>query len=233
MIRIISLGSIVLLTILFMNVPTGPARAQNIGASLPEVKGRAGRQVVVDLVLTGNTLAAQAGINMLYNPDVVSIVEVGFDVFPGPDFDGGNFFLIRGVKDTSVQNPVNSMGLFMGIFTSTFPASIIPNGAIVTIIFTISDDAEPGDFSELEFSFLNNVPSNPTSFAAQDGTIVAFEQSSFTNGRITVARAGGGGSCALAAGPLNSGQIVGILIILFIPVGIAGYKLLRRRGLSS
>jgi len=113
--------SLLLFIMFFLGVNGYLAQAQELGASLSDVKGRPGKQVVVDLTLTNNTMAAQSGINIIFNPNVANIEDVSIDVFPGPALEGTDFFIVPGVKDTTSQDPVNSMGLFIGIFPSVFP----------------------------------------------------------------------------------------------------------------
>ena len=219
--------SLLLFIMFFLGVNGYLAQAQELGASLSDVKGRPGKQVVVDLTLTDNTMAAQSGINILFNPNVANIEDVSIDVFPGPALEGADFFIVPGVKDTTLQDPVNSMGLFIGIFPSVFPPPVIPDGDIITIIFTINGAAEPGDFTDLIFSFINF---SPTSFADQDGGVITIVDSNFTNGLITVRRSGGSSSCALAQGAVNVSHIIGVLLILLIPLSIIGLRRLRKIG---
>ena len=159
------------------------AHAQELGASLPDLNAKAGRSVTVSLNLTDNTLAAQSGINILFNPDIAFIKDLRRDIVPGRDLKRSDFFLVPGVKDRSVQDLVNRRGLFLGIFPKFFPAPIIPNGEIVRIRFSIKDDVKVGDFSNLHFSFFTF---NPTSFSTQKGTPISIEKSNFVDGRITV-----------------------------------------------
>jgi len=226
----IGLTSLLLFIMFFLGVNDYFAQAQELGASLSDVKGRPGKQVVVDLTLTNNTMAAQSGINIIFNPNVANIEDVSIDVFPGPALEGTDFFIVPGVKDTTSQDLVNSMGLFIGIFPSVFPPPVIPNGDIITIIFTINDNAEVGDFTDLLFSFVNMLPSNPTSFADQNGGVITIVDSNFTNGLITVRRSGGSSSCALAQGAVNVSHIIGVLLILLIPLSIVGLRRLRKIG---
>jgi len=219
--------SLLLFIMFFLGVNDYFAQAQELGASLSDVKGRPGKQVVVDLTLTDNTMAAQSGINILFNPNVANIEDVSIDVFPGPALEGADFFIVPGVKDTTSQDPVNSMGLFIGIFPSVFPPPVIPDGDIITIIFTINGAAEPGDFTDLIFSFINF---SPTSFADQNGGVITIVDSNFTNGLITVRRSGGSSSCALAQGAVNVSHIIGVLLILLIPLSIVGLRRLREIG---
>jgi len=219
--------SLLLFIMFFLGVNGYLAQAQVLGASLSDVKGRPGKQVVVDLTLTNNTMAAQSGINILFNPNVANIEDVSIDVFPGPALEGADFFIVPGVKDTTSQDPVNSMGLFIGIFPSVFPPPVIPDGDIITIIFTINGAAEPGDFTDLIFSFINF---SPTSFADQNGGVITIVDSNFTNGLITVRRSGGSSSCALAQGAVNVSHIIGVLLILLIPLSIVGLRCLRKIG---
>ena len=223
----IGLTSLLLFIMFFLGVNGYLAQAQELGASLSDVKGRPGKQVVVDLTLTNNTMAAQSGINIIFNPNVANIEDVSIDVFPGPALEGTDFFIVPAVKDTTLQDPVNSMGLFIGIFPSVFPPPVIPDGDIVTIIFTINGAAVPGDFTDLIFSFVNFTP---TSFADQDGGVITIDDSNFTNGLITVRRSGGSSSCALAQGAVNVSHIIGVLLILLIPLSIVGLRRLRKIG---
>jgi len=219
--------SLLLFIMFFLGVNNYYAQAQELGASLSDVKGRPGKQVVVNLTLTNNTMAAQSGINLLFNPDVADIEDISIDVFPGPALEGADFFIVPGVKDTTSQDSVNSMGLFIGIFPSVFPPPVIPDGDIITIIFTINDDAEPGDFTDLIFSFIDF---NPTSFADQNGAVITIDDSNFTNGLITVRRSGGSTSCALAQGGVNVSHIIGLLLILLIPLSIVGLRRLWKKN---
>ncbi len=230
MIKKTSYGTLIVLTVLLVSLTAGTVKAQNIGASLSDLEGRAGRQVVVDLELFGNNVAAQTAINMIYNPNVINIEDVTIDVNPGPLLDENQFFIIKGVKSTAVQDPVNSEGLFYGIFAGTFPPVVIPNGVIASIIFRISPDAAPGDFSDIKFSFLNVVPANATSFAAQDGSFVPFDQANFIDGRITVVSRSNG-SCALAQGDVTTNSLlIGVLLILLIPLSIVGLRRLWKKN---
>ncbi len=221
--------SLLLFIMFFLCVNGYLAQAQELGASLSDVKGRPGKQVVVDLTLADNTMAAQSGINILFNPNVANIEDVSIDVFPGPALEGADFFIVSGVKDTTLQDPVNSMGLFIGIFPSVFPPPLSPDGDIVTIIFTINGAAVPGDFTDLIFSFVNF---NFTSFADQNGAIITIDDSNFTNGLITVTvrESGGSSSCALAQGGVNVSHITGLLLILLIPLSIVGLRRLWKKN---
>jgi len=87
-----------------------------------------------------------------------------------------------------------------------------------------------GDFTDLLFSFVNMLPSNPTSFADQNGGVITIVDSNFTNGLITVRRSGGSSSCALAQGAVNVSHIIGVLLILLIPLSIVGLRRLRKIG---
>ncbi len=202
------------------------AYAQNLGASLSEVEGRLGKQVVVNLALTNNTTAAQGGINLLFNPNVADIEDVSIDVSPGTALDDTSFFIVPGVKIRGGEE-VNTKGLFIGIFPGELPAPLIPNGDIATIIFTISDDAEPGDFTGLNFSF---VSFNPTSFASQKGIPVTIDNSNFTNGLITVRSTGGSSSCALAQGSIAVSRVMDIALILLIPIAFVAVRRIWKKG---
>jgi len=221
--------SLLLFIMFFLGVNDYFAQAQELGASLSDVKGSPGKRVVVNLKLTNNTMAAQSGINLLFNPDVADIEDISIDVFPGPALKGADFFIVPGVKDTTSQDPVNSMGLFIGIFPSVYPPLVIPDGDIITIRFTINDDTEPGDFTDLIFSFVNF---NFTSFADQNGSIITIDDSNFTNGLITVTvrESGGGSSCALAQGSANVSHIIGLLLILLIPLSIVVLRRLWKKA---
>ncbi len=219
--------SLLLFIMFFLGVNGYLAQAQELGASLSNVKGRPGKQVVVDLTLTNNTMAAQSGINIIFNPNVANIEDVSIDVFPGPALEGTDFFIVPGVKDNPSKVSVNSMGLFIGIFPSVFPPPLIPDGDIVTIIFTINGAAVPGDFTDLIFSFVNFTP---TSFADQDGGVITIDDSNFTNGLITVRISGGSSSCALAQGAVNFNHVIGVLLILLIPLSIVGLRRLWKKN---
>ena len=125
--------------------------AQDLGASLSDVDGRPGKQVVVNLTLSNNTTAAQAGFNITYNPKIADIEDISIDVSPGAALDGTNFFIVPGVKVRGGEE-INTNSLFIGIFPGEIPTPFIPNGDIATIIFTISDDANPADFTDLDFA---------------------------------------------------------------------------------
>ena len=202
------------------------AYAQDLGASLSDVEGRPGKQVVVNLAISDNTTAAQGGINLIFNSNIADIEDVTIDVSPGAALDGTTFFIVPGVKDTSTQDETNSRGLFIGIFPGEIPAPLIPNGDIATIIFTISDDANPGDFTNLDFSF---VSFNATSFASQNGIPVTIDNSNFANGLITVRRSGGGsGSCTLAQESNTGNGPIDIVLILLVPIAFVTIKRFRK-----
>lgn len=222
------LKTIILSALIILGIQVSESRAQSLGASLSELEGRPGEEVVVDLTLDGNTEAAQAGINIIYNPDVIKIEDLILDVSPGPVINENLHFIIKGVKSTEVQDPVNSEGLFFAVFPKSFPLNVISNGVIGTLIFTISDDAEPGDFSDIKFSFLNTVPANTTSFTSQGAKVLEFDEGDFIDGRVTVvAGSGGSGSCALANSGAKASGITGSLLVMFIPLGLI---LFRRLG---
>ena len=192
--------------------------AQDLGASLSEVEGRPGKQIVVNLSLSNNTTAAQGGINMIFNPNIADIEDVNIDVSPGAALEGTSFFIVPGVKSTIIQDQINNKGLFIGIFPGEIPAPVIPNGDIATIIFTISDDTSPGDFTDLNFSFRSF---NATSFAGQNGIPVTIDQSNFANGLITVRRSGGGsGSCSLAQYSSVNNNFIDFALMLLVPIAL-------------
>ncbi len=200
--------------------------AQDLGASLSEVEGRPGKQVVVNLALSDNTSAAQGGINMIFNPNIADIEDVNIDVSPGAALEGTSFFIVPGVKSTIIQDQTNNKGLFIGIFPGEIPALMIPNGDIATIIFTISDDADPGDFTDLNFSFRTF---NATSFASQNGIPVTIDQSKFTNGLITVRNStSGSGSCGLAQGTMAGNPIINIAMVILLPLALVALRHIRK-----
>ena len=203
--------------------------AQDLGESLSMVDGRPGKKVIVNLTLEDNTNAAQAGINILFNPNIADIENLNIDVSPGPALQDSGFFIIPGVKDRSLQDGINIKGLFIGIFADTFPPPAIPNGDIATIIFTISDDAKPTDFTDLRFSFISF---NPTSFASQNGIPISIDNSNFTDGLITVVRSGddGGSSCALAYTKVSHRSVVDLASIFLIPIAFVIVRRLLKKS---
>ena len=223
--REICIINLVVIVILFLGVNV---QAQDLGASLSEVEGRPGKQVVVNLSISNNTTAAQGGINLIFNPNVADIEDVNIDVSPGAALEGTSFFIVPGLKSTIDQDQTNNRGLFIGIFPGEIPAPTIPNGDIATIIFTISDDANPGDFTDLNFSFRSF---NATSFASQNGIPVTIDNSNFANGLITARRSGGGsGSCALAQGGNTSNNSVDIWLMLLVPIAYVVIRRIRKKG---
>lgn len=226
----IGLTSLLLFIMFFLGVNGYLAQAQGLGASLSDAKGRPGKQVVIDLTLSDNTTVSLGGINILFNPNVANIEDVSIDVIPGPAMEGTDHIFIPAVKnDTTMQDPVNTRDVFIGIFPKVFPPPVIPNGVIATIIFTIENNAKPGDFTDLIFSFIRF---NPTSFADQNGNTVIIDQLDFTRGLITVrSRSSGSSSCALAQGDVTTNSLlIGVLLILLIPLSIVGLRRLRRIG---
>lgn len=212
MYRKIMLINLVIITMLFLGVN---AYAQDLGASISDVDGRPGKQVIVNLTLSNNSTAAQAGFNITYNPKIADIEDITIDVSPGAALDGTNFFIVPAVKVRGGEE-INTNSLFIGIFPGEIPTTFIPNGDIATIIFTIRDDASPGDFTDLDFSFMSF---NATSFASQNGIPVSIDQSNFVNGLITVRQSdGGSGSCALAQGSIEANRVIDITLILLIPI---------------
>ena len=189
MFKKISLLNLLVVLMVFGGVNDYLAQADELKALLPDVEGRAGQRISIPLSLSGNSMGAQSGIFILFDPDVVFIADVRRDVSPGSALKGTDFFLIPAVKNNPSQLPANTLALFLGIFPSSFPAPIIPDGEIVTIKFTTKDDVKAGEFTNLTFSLVHN---SATSFANQNGMPLSITDSNFTDGRILVIGRSGG-----------------------------------------
>ena len=224
----VSFISLFLFLMAFLSIKVDLVRAQGLNAALPDLTGRLGKQVVVNVSLADNRLAVQSGINIIFNPNVVFIQDISIDVTEGAALEGTDFFIVPALKDTSSQDPVNTTGVFIGVFPSVFPPPIIPDGDIITMIFTINSEAQVGDSTDLIFSIESF---NATSFADANGMVIPIDQSNFTNGSITVVkRAGGGSGCAMASGSVHGSGVIATLFLMLIPGIVIGHRRLKRKG---
>lgn len=242
----VSLIGLFLCVIAFLSIQADLVRAQELNVALPDLTGRPGEKVVVNLSLTDNDVAdqqaVQSGINITFDPSVVFIQDIS-DVAEGPALQGTDFFVIPGLKAVSDQPPhppldppENTMGVYIGIFSKVFPPPIIPDGDVATVTFTINNEAKTGDSTSLLFSL---VPFNATSFSNANGEALtsplrsAEPQFTVTNGSITVAggAGGGGGSgCAMASGSVDDSGVIAALFLALIPGIVIGLKRLKRMG---
>jgi len=245
----VSFISLFLFVIVFLSIKAGLIWAQELNVALPDLTGAPGEQVVVTVSLADNDVAvqkaAQSGINITFNPDVVFIQDIS-DVTEGPALEGmeENFLFIPGLKAVTahprrppLDPPENTMGVYIGIFPKVFPPPIIPDGVVATVTFTINNEAKTDDSTSLIFSL---VPFNATSFSNANGEalisprVTAEPQFTVTNGSITVAGggsgAGGGSSCAMASGSVHDRGVIATLFLALIAGIVIGLKRLKRMG---
>jgi len=230
----VSFISLLVFLIAFLSIKADLVKAQGLNAALPDLTGAPGKRVAVNISLADSNTVAQSGINICFNPNVAFIQDIGIDVTEGAALEGTDFFIVPAVKDIKMTSSstdcvnVLTMGVFIGVFPSVFPPPIIPDGDIITMIFTINSEAQVGDSTDLVFS-LDTF--NATSFSDINTMVIPVDQSNFTNGSITVVkRPSGGGGCAMASGSVNGGQAIAALLIMLIPTSVVGLRRLKRKG---
>ena len=211
------------LTLLFLTCPLSVSFAQQLSLVLPDVESGPGQQVAVDVIISDNSQAAQAGIFIVFDPEIAN-VEDAFSISRGPDLEEESFFITPSVKDLCLQNgifisdctdmlgTVNTMGVSSGIFPKNFPPDLISNGTVLRILFRVNPEAAVGDMTELSISTQSFFA---TSFSTTQGQTISSDELNLVNGSISVVQGNLGSGCTVASSP-SSMQISIANLLLFI-----------------
>lgn len=227
----------ILLIVLFINLFLFSAHSQQLNVTLPNLEGAAGQDIFVDVTISGNTEAAQGGIFIVFDPEVVSI-EDAFQISEGSEIEESEFFITPSIKDLCLVNgefisdctgtlgTINTMGVSSGIFPKNFPPDLIPDGVVLRIIFTINSDANIGDMTDL---IINTQSFFHTSFGTSAGNNIPEENLNLVNGSITVVEGSSGSGCTIAAENTNTGNSLLHFVILLLPLLLISIRKTHRK----
>ena len=212
-----------ILTLLFFTNSLSLSFAQQTSLILPDVEAGPGQEVTVDVVISDNTQAAQAGIFIVFDPEIANVVDA-FSIVRGPDLEEEMFFITPSVKDLCLQNgvfisdcastlgTVNTMGISSGIFPKNFPPDLISNGTVLRIIFRVNPETTIGDMTELAISTQSFFATN---FSSAQGQTLSSDDLNLVNGSITVVQGNLGSGCTItySSAPLQT-SIVNIFLFI-------------------